>query len=107
MIDYFKHQNGSVTVCDTEGVIIYMNDMSINTFGDKRGMNLFACHPPHAQEKIKQLLAKGGTNSYTIEKQGKKKIIYQTTWQKDDGSIGGLIEYSFVIPFDMPHYIRK
>ena len=57
MIDYFKHQNGSVTVCDTEGVIIYMNDMSINTFGDKRGMNLFACHPPHAQEKIKQLLA--------------------------------------------------
>lgn len=104
-MDYFNTQEGSVTVCDKEGIILYMNKKAVNTFGDKVGFNLFSCHPPSAQEKIKQLLSTGETNAYTIEKKGIKKIIYQTPWYID-GNIAGLIEYSFPIPFDMPHYKR-
>lgn len=107
MEDYFKHAEGSVTVCDRDGNIIYMNSKSIATFGDMTGKNMFACHNPHSQEKIRMLLATGQTNAYTIEKQGRKKIIYQTPWRNEQGEIMGLIEYSFVIPFDMPHYVRK
>lgn len=104
--DYFNFQEGSVTVCDTKGLILYMNEKSIKTFGNKIGMNLFECHPPHAQAKIISLLKTGESNAYTIEKKGIKKIIYQTPWYKEN-KIAGLIEYSFPVPFDMPHYIRQ
>jgi hypothetical protein len=103
--DYFQHQEGSVTVCDKNGIILYMNQKAINTFGNKLGENLFHCHPLAAQEKIKYLLQTGETNVYTIEKKGIKKMIYQTPWYAN-GEIAGLIEYSFSIPFDMPHFIR-
>jgi len=104
--DFFQDQEGSITVCDKEGIILYMNQKAIHTFGNKLGENLFFCHPPQAQEKIHSLLETGETNAYTIEKKGIKKIIYQTPWYRDD-KIAGLIEYSFPIPFEMPHYIRK
>ncbi|CUQ61167.1 Uncharacterised protein [Dorea longicatena] len=45
-------------------------------------------------------------NAYTIEKNGVKKMIYQTAW-KQDGVVGGLVEISMEIPGEMPHYMRK
>lgn len=107
--EWAEHLHCAVTVCDTEGTIIYMNEKSRNTFakhGNLIGKNLFDCHSPESQKKIRQLLATDGTNSYTIEKEGQKKMIYQTTWKKD-GHVAGLVEISMVIPEDMPHYIRK
>ena len=50
-------------------------------------------------------IADGGTNAYTIEKNGVRKMIYQTAWRVD-GIVGGLAEISMEIPADMPHYIR-
>ncbi len=44
-------------------------------------------------------------NVYTIEKKGKKKLIYQAPWFLD-GAFGGLVELSLEIPFEMPHFIR-
>jgi PAS domain S-box-containing protein len=107
MEDFFSYQEGSICVCDKAGIIIYMNKKAMETFSDVIGKSLFDCHPPDAIEKIKELLKNGNTNAYTIEKNGKKKLIYQTPWRDTHGTIAGLIEYSFVIPFDMPHYIRK
>ena len=46
------------------------------------------------------------TNAYTIEKNGVKKLIYQTPWY-ENGEFMGLVEFSLEIPFEMPHYIRK
>ena len=48
----------------------------------------------------------GGTNVYTIEKNGVRKMIYQTAWRVD-GVVGGLAEISMEIPAEMPHYIRN
>ncbi|MBO4739377.1 MAG: PAS sensor protein [Bacteroidales bacterium] len=107
MEDFFKHQSCSITICDKKGIILYMNERAVNTFGDKRGENLYACHPPHAIAKINQMLLDGSDNCYTIEKNGVKKMIFQTPWKNNEGEICGLIEYSFVIPFEMPHYVRK
>ena len=99
----------AVTVCDTEGVILYMNEKARATFakhGDLIGRNLFDCHSKRSREMIRRMLATGGTNAYTIEKQGVRKMIYQTAW-KEHGEIRGLVEISMEIPCEMPHYIRK
>ena len=53
-----------------------------------------------------KLLETGGVNTYTIEKKGVRKMIYQTAW-KQDGVVGGLVEISMEIPGEMPHYMRK
>lgn len=99
----------AVTVCDVDGKILYMNEKSRATFakhGDLIGQNMFKCHSPESQAKIRQLMATDGTNSYTIEKDGVKKMIYQTTWKRD-GEVAGLVEISMVIPEEMPHYVRS
>lgn len=99
----------AVTVCDTEGVILYMNEKARATFakhGDLIGRNLFDCHSERSREMIRRMLASGGTNAYTIEKQGVRKMIYQTAWKKH-GEVRGLVEISMEIPREMPHYIRK
>ena len=76
----------AVTVCDTGGTILYMNDKARTTFarhGDMVGKNLFDCHGERSREIIRRLLADGGTNVYTIEKNGVRKMIYQTAWRVD------------------------
>lgn len=70
------------------------------------GRNLFDCHSPKSQEKIRELLETGGVNTYTIEKKGGRKMIYQTAWKRE-GVVCGLVEISMEIPGEMPHYIRE
>lgn len=103
-----EQMNCAVTVCDAEGNIVYMNEKSRLTFAGGAsmvGQNLLKCHNARSQAKIRELLATGGTNTYTIEKNGIKKMIYQTAW-KQNGVVAGLVEISVVIPEEMPHYVR-
>lgn len=100
--------NCAITVCDADCKIIYMNERAKETFarhGDLIGHNLMDYHPERAKEIIRRLLSDGGTNSYTISKAGKRKMIYQTAW-RNDGKVAGLVEISMVIPENMPHYDR-
>jgi transcriptional regulator with PAS, ATPase and Fis domain len=101
---------GAVTVCDREGVILAMNDKSARTFerdggATLIGSNLFSCHPEPAASKLKELLATGQRNVYTIEKKGIKKLIYQSPWY-EKGVYSGFVELSLEIPFEMPHFVR-
>lgn len=103
-----EQTNCAITVCDTEGIILYMNEKARRTFakhGDLIGKNLLECHNERSQAKIRELLATGGTNSYTIEKNGIRKMIYQTAWKQGD-AVAGLVEISMEIPEEMPHYVR-
>ena len=108
-------KNIAITVCDTEGNILDMNQHSadVNSHGKKiLGYNLMDCHPEPACTKLVGLLENQQLNAYTIEKSLEdgskvKKLIYQTPWYKENGDFGGLIEYSIEIPFEMPHYIRQ
>ncbi len=106
--DWAKEMNCAVTVCNTEGIILYMNDKAKATFakhGDLIGKNLMGCHNDRSKDIIRDLLETGGSNAYTIEKEGLRKMIYQTAWRVE-GKVAGLVEISMVIPSDMPHYIR-
>ncbi len=103
--DWFKSLNCAVTVCDIDGIVIYMNDKSINTNGNAIGKNLFGCHKEASWNKIIDMMKNGSSNAYTIDKKGVKKLIYQTPWYDGD-KIGGLVELSIVIPEEMPHYQR-
>ncbi len=102
---------GAVTVCDTKGTILEMNNKAAKTFEKEGGKNLIGsnvldCHPEPARTKLKNLMETQQKNVYTIEKKGIKKIIYQTPWYKD-GQYSGFVELSLEIPFDMQHFIRK
>lgn len=100
----------AITVCDAEATILYMNDRSILTFqkyGGEAiiGTNLFEYHHGNAAEKLQEILLTKSKNAYTIEKNGIKKLIYQSPWYKK-GEFAGLIELSLEIPFEMEHHIR-
>jgi hypothetical protein len=96
----------AVTVCNTDGTIVYMNNKSRSTFsGDLIGKSLFDCHNENSAAKIREIMATGIPNSYTIEKRGIKKLIHQSPWY-ENGKLAGLIEISIEIPFKMQHFIR-
>jgi transcriptional regulator with PAS, ATPase and Fis domain len=108
--DMVKELPFAVTVCDTEGIILYMNEQSINTFqkyggADIIGTSLFLYHHGPAAAKLRELLDLCTKNAYTIEKNGIKKIIYQSPWYKN-GEFAGLIELSLQIPMEMAHFVR-
>lgn len=109
-IDWMQEFPGAVTVCDRDGIILFMNDKSRSTFtgegdADLVGSSLLDCHPEPARAKLREMLAKAEKNVYTIEKKGKHKLIYQSPWYQD-GEFAGLVEMSLEIPDNMPHFVR-
>ena len=109
-VAWYEDMNCAVTVCDKEGVIIYQNKPARELYashGNLVGKNLFPCHNPHSQEIIRRLLSEGSTNAYTIEKRGVKKVIYQSAWRDDKGEVAGLVEFSMIVPAQMPHFVRE
>jgi transcriptional regulator with PAS, ATPase and Fis domain len=101
---------GAITVTDKEGKILEMNAKAAKTFekdgGTKLiGTNVLDCHPEPAKSKLRHIMDNRGTNVYTIEKAGVKKLIYQTPWYRG-GKYAGVIELSVDIPFEMPHFVR-
>lgn len=100
----------SITITDADAIIIYMNEKAASTFtkygGETLiGKSLYDCHNPVSASTIRNLLETGGTNVYTIEKQGQKKLIWQSAWFTDK-IISGLVEISIVLPVNMPHHNR-
>ena len=107
---WVKEFAGAVTVCDTEGRIIEMNDRSAEGFAKDGGAglvgkNVLDCHPEPSRTKLKGMMAAGRANVYTIQKGGKKKLIFQSPWY-DGGRYAGFVELSVEIPWDMPHFNR-
>lgn len=110
-MDWIKEFNGAVTLCNTDGTITFMNDKALKTFdkdgGEKLlGTNVLDCHPEPSKSVLKDLMLNEKSNVYTIEKNGTKKLIYQTPVYSE-GKYSGFVEISLVIPIDMPNFIRK
>lgn len=101
---------GGVTVCDSEGIILEMNRVSAESFRDDGGMELIGqsmldCHPEPSRTKVKELLERKQLNVYITEKKGVHKMIYQSPWY-ENGKYRGFVEFSLVIPSEIPHIIR-
>jgi PAS domain-containing protein len=109
-LEWFEGLPCAVTVCDKNYTILFMNDRAAEVTakdGGKSllGKNMMDCHPPEAQEKLRRVMASGRPNVYTIERNGAKKMIYQAHW-KVHGSEAGLVEITFELPADVPHFVR-
>jgi PAS domain-containing protein len=109
--DWIQSFPAAITVCDVHGIILEMNDRAIEAFQEDGGAkligtNLLDCHPGPARAQVEDMLRSQRHNSYTIEKRGVKKLIYQSPWY-DNGRYSGFVELSLPIPFDMPHFIRS
>lgn len=98
--DYYEKTAFPVTICNEEGIIIYMNVASQNNFAkrggkDLIGKSLFDCHNENSGRIIRELIENDKTNTYFLEKDGVKRLIHQTPWYKDE-KVAGLIE--LIIP---------
>ena len=108
--EWIKEFPGAVTVCDAQGILLEMNDKAAKGYekdGGRAliGKNMLDCHSEKSHSKVEQLLAAHEKNVYTIEKNGVKKLIFQSPWFKD-GKYAGFVELSLEIPFEMPHFVR-
>lgn len=107
--EIFDNIDVAITVCDNNFKIIYMNEKAIKTFekyGDRIGKNLLDCHNENSKGKLITMMEKAQKNTYTISKNGVKKIIHQTPWFLNS-KIAGLIEFSIEIPENMEHFDRN
>lgn len=111
MKDWKDRVDFAVTACDADGVITEMNPKACETFAkyggrELIGKSLLGCHNENSRRKIKELLAGAPPNAYTIEKNGVKKLVYQAPFY-ENGKPASLVELSFVIPAELPHFVRK
>ncbi|MCE1164700.1 MAG: PAS domain-containing protein [Bacteroidetes bacterium] len=110
MNNWIKEIDIAVTVCDKKGTILSMNDKALSTFkndgGEKLlGTSVLDCHPEPSRTQLSDMLKNETRNVYTIEKQGKKKLILQSPY-RINGEYSGFVEFSFEIPTEMKHFVR-
>jgi transcriptional regulator with PAS, ATPase and Fis domain len=108
--DWVQEFRGAVTVCDRKGTIIAMNQAAAEVFAKDGGAklvgsNILDCHPGPARTKLKEIMDERRTNVYTIQKNGVRRLIYQSPWYRNR-RYAGHIELSFEIPVDLPHFVR-
>ena len=109
--DYFEGADVAVTICAKDGTILDMNAKSRKTFikpgmPEIIGQNVLDCHPEPARSLLADMLKIPRTNVYTVEKEGVKKLIFQTPWY-DEGEYAGFMELSIVLPEVIPNRVRK
>ncbi|MDX9864452.1 MAG: PAS domain-containing protein [Anaerolineaceae bacterium] len=95
-MNWSKELDVVISVCDTEGIIIEMNDKAVRHFSkysdvDLIGSSLLNCHPEPSKSKLKELMQAEGSNTYIVENQGNKRLITQKPWYQD-GKYAGFIE---------------
>ena len=100
----------TITVCDKDGRIIALNEEARRSFAEQGGGRLigsiiYDCHPEPARSKFKALMDSHRQNIYTIQKGGKRKLVFQTPWFIR-GEFAGYLDLTLEIPWDMPHFNR-
>lgn len=109
-MNWIKETDFSVTLCDKNGTINYMNDKALKTFandgGEKLlGTNVLDCHPEPSKTQLADMLKSEKKNVYTIQKNGVKKLIYQAPYY-ENSVYKGFVELSLEIPEVMENFVR-
>jgi len=109
--DWVREFPAAITVCDSAGNILDLNNSAIAVFrnqGGKKliGTNLADCHPAPALRKLKRLMNHRQSNVYTVMKKGAQKIILQVPWYQDK-KYRGFVEISLPIKGKIPNIIRQ
>lgn len=100
----------SITVSDTAGVILWMNEAAIEhyaSFGGRAliGTNMLDCHPEPARAKVAKMLENPAVSVYTIEKRGKRSLVHHSTWYEGDRP-SGLVEMIIDLPDEVRNVVR-
>lgn len=103
--------SGAVTVCDPAGMIIYMNSKACENWAKDGGQallgkNLLDCHPQPSKDLLREMLLNQSSNCYSIEKDGHKKLIYQTPVFDENKQYSGFMELILELPEQMRHFVR-
>ncbi len=110
MKNWADHIPHPLTICDKEGVILYMNSKSIESFKKDGGegligTNLMDCHPEPSKSRLKEMLKNKNGQTYTSEKQGRKTLIHQFPWFESD-EYKGFMELSIKLPKELKNIKR-
>lgn len=110
MKNWANHIPHPLTICDEEGVILYMNPKSIESFKKDGGAgligsNLMDCHPEPSKSQLKEMLRTQEGQTYTTEKNGKKTLIHQFPWFAS-GEYKGFMELSIKLPEELKNIKR-
>jgi transcriptional regulator with PAS, ATPase and Fis domain len=94
-VDCFQ---GMISVCDTEGRIIEMNQKIADYFASSGGKgligtNLFDCHKPVSSEQIRDLMATKKADVYLNDENGKMELVIHAPLF-ENGLFAGLAEIS-------------
>ena len=101
----------AVTVCDAAGIILDLNERAVETFARDGGAaligrNVLDCHPEPSRSQLARMLAERTRHAYTIEKDGARKLIYQSPWF-EAGEYRGFVELALPLPDSLPHFVRE
>ncbi|MBN1222176.1 MAG: diguanylate cyclase [Candidatus Aminicenantes bacterium] len=107
---WVKEFPGAVVACDKEGIIVDLNDEAAAMFAESGGRKLigsviYDCHPGPCKAKLTELMDSRRKNIYTIRKDGRRELIFQTPWYRD-GQYAGYCELILELPQEMPHFDR-
>ena len=108
---WVKELPAEVMVCDPVGIILAMNDHAEVLFSDDGGStllgkNVLDCHPDPAFTKLEGMLKTRSTNCYFNTEHGEKRFFFQSPWYQE-GRYSGFVEISFMVPENIPHFIRE
>jgi transcriptional regulator with PAS, ATPase and Fis domain len=108
---WVKKFPAEVMVCDSDGIILAMNNHAEALFADDGGSDLLGrnvldCHPDPAFKTLEGMLENRSTNCYFNTGHGEKRFIFQSPWYTD-GRYSGFVEISFMVPANIPHFIRE
>ena len=108
---WFNVFPGAITVTDEEGIILSMNERYAEMFKNDGGYalighNAITCHKEPTQSKVRKMYETQQPNIYSIQKNGKKQLIYQTPYFID-GSFSGVVEICLDMPEEVPHFNRN
>ena len=97
-----KEVNFPVTICDKDGIIIAMNDKSIELFKDDGGTdllgkNLIDCHPEPSKSKLIHMLKHQLSNTYIESHNDHKRFVHETPWYIN-GDYAGFVEILIDLP---------
>jgi transcriptional regulator with PAS, ATPase and Fis domain len=101
---------GAITVTDENGIIVNMNAESRDREEMQVGYNLIGhdaitCHKEPTQSKVRKLYENQSTNIYSITKNGKKQLVYQTPYFIEE-KFNGFVELVLDLPDEVPHFNR-
>lgn len=109
-LEWAKEFGAAITLCDTEGIILEMNDRAARMFsadGGRQliGKNVLDCHPEPARSHLAQMLQERRANVYITERRGEYHFVYQSPWF-ENGRFAGFVEIVIDVPQNIPHVVR-